>query len=555
MQLRPALKMVVPSLLLCVGACTADESREARLEALADTTWEIVQVQQAIMGGQVDNLNTAVVGMFNTAQGGMCSGTLIAPNLVLTAQHCVAEVPSSYVRCGQTEFGSVYSPDSFFVTTDTTFSMSGNFYRVDEIQIPLGSRDLCGADIALMILSSNVPDSIAVPHTPRVDITATAGENYTAHGYGDTNGAGEAGTRRWLDDREVFCDGADCQRFVGNSIDTNEWIGSDGTCQGDSGGPALDEFQRVFGVLSRGGEGCTTSTYSDVQDWGFWIRDIADIAADMGGYDPPPWVVSGDSDPFFADADLDGIQDDDDNCLDVENTEQVDSDTDGMGDACDPIDNRDRGGACLVCNGCSDDADCGDGACVNFGDGGVCTIDCQSNDQCPASTQCFAVPDGANGERSLCLNSDAAAAGVCNPDWICGGEVVRDPATACDVCEPCVADSQCVSGSCIGIGNDISVCSAECESDTDCAGDARCFDARGAKFCFNPDAAEIGICHDAYICDDFAFLDDEEEEDVSDVPAAGTGFVADDGKCSSARTPGIAWAFASIALLALRRRR
>ena len=549
---RTARKIAVISLLLLAASCTSDETREAQIEALGETTWHIGQVQQAISGGQVDNIRSAVVGMLNTTQGGMCSGTLIAPNLVLTAQHCVAEVPTSYVRCGQTEFGSVYGPDSFLVTTDTTFEMSSDFFRVHEIQIPPGSRDLCGADIALMILSSNVPESVATPHIPRVDITATADEYYTAHGYGDTNGAGQAGTRRWIDDREVFCDGPECQRYVGNSIDVNEWIGSNGTCQGDSGGPALDEYARVFGVLSRGGDGCTSSTYSDVEDWGDWIRDIADIAADMGGYDPAPWVVTGNSDPFFADVDLDSVQDDFDNCLDVENTDQLDSDADGRGDACDPIDDRDRGGACLHCNGCSEDGDCGDGVCVNFGEGGVCTNDCSGNDDCPATTQCFTVPDGSDGTRSLCLNSDAGIAGVCHADWVCGGEVVRDPAAACDVCETCIADSQCVQGSCIAIGDDVSICSAECASNSDCPGDSRCFDARGSKFCFNPDAADAGICHEAYVCDDFVFTEDPGDDPTS-VPDGGANFVPDNGRCSSAPASSGVWGLLLLGFLVRRR--
>ena len=38
----------------------------------------------------------------------------------------------------------------------------------------------------------------------------------------------------------------------------------------------------------------------------------------------------------FPDADLDGVADDDDNCLEVSNTDQADGDNDGSGDACDP---------------------------------------------------------------------------------------------------------------------------------------------------------------------------------------------------------------------------
>ncbi|MEZ4463488.1 MAG: trypsin-like serine protease [bacterium] len=41
-------------------------------------------------------------------QQGICSGSLIAPNLVMTAQHCVAEIRSPQVICGQSAFGNLY---------------------------------------------------------------------------------------------------------------------------------------------------------------------------------------------------------------------------------------------------------------------------------------------------------------------------------------------------------------------------------------------------------------------------------------------------------------
>lgn len=57
--------------------------------------------EQGILGGTVDKTDNAVVAILtNSAEGiSLCSGTLIAPNLVLTAQHCVATPPSN-TTCG-----------------------------------------------------------------------------------------------------------------------------------------------------------------------------------------------------------------------------------------------------------------------------------------------------------------------------------------------------------------------------------------------------------------------------------------------------------------------
>lgn len=505
----------------------------------------IGEVQQGIANGETDTTHTSVFGIFENERGGMCTGTLIAPNLVLTAQHCVAETSTPYVICGTTSFGDVMSADSIYLTSETRFSPFGDLHQALEVHVPPGNRDMCNADIALIILRDNVDPSEAEPYIPRVDITAQSGEIYTAHGYGDTNGtSGQAGTRRWITDRQVFCDGDDCARFAGNQIQDREWVGSEGTCQGDSGGPALDEEGRVFGVLSRGADGCQSSVYSAVDDWGLWIRDIAAIAAELGGYEPPSWVKSGVSDPAFADADLDGVEDEADNCIDVENTDQSDVDGDGLGDACDATDDRDRGGECDVCNGCNEDSECPSGACVNFGDGGVCTADCATNADCPGDTVCFTVPDG-DGTRSLCLNENAGSAGVCEASYVCGGAAPEVPAEfACDICEACTDDSQCAEGACVNFGSG-GVCTRSCE-DGVCPGDSTCFDVEGGSFCLNPDAAAAGVCGATYTC----------EETATAGGGSASGIVSQDKGCASAPERGAPFGIALLlGLVAVTRRR
>ena len=49
--------------------------------------------------------------------------------------------------------------------------------------------------------------------------------------------------------------------------------GKKDTCQGDSGGPALDDQDRVIGILSRGAEGCDFPTYVDPS----FFADFIDI--------------------------------------------------------------------------------------------------------------------------------------------------------------------------------------------------------------------------------------------------------------------------------------
>lgn len=76
----------------------------------------------------------------------------------------------------------------------------------------------------------------------------------------------------------------------------------------------------------------------------------------------------------LADADNDGICDEDDNCVNVANTDQVNSDSDAAGDACDPCptdspDDPDNNGVCGLQEACPCDADW-----KNHGDYVTCVV-------------------------------------------------------------------------------------------------------------------------------------------------------------------------------------
>ncbi len=282
--------------------CLAPDEPDTRTTSAPPSA--VGESSDAIRGGYVDPGDPAAVGIVTFADGGVgvCSGSLIAPNLVLTARHCVSATynDSGGVICGQTNFSAPFSPTDFYVTTRGVFEQNEDAYHTVQNVVTLPVDDkLCGQDLALLILDDVLSEYEAVPYVPRVDTALIAGEQYYAIGFGITNdGLQDSGIRRRRDSLFVECAEEECRNRPG--MTTAEWVGDQGICSGDSGGPALDLLNRVVGVTSRGVQGCDDPVYGSTRSWGQWIKDNALLAAQIGGYEPLPWMNGWPTDPAYS---------------------------------------------------------------------------------------------------------------------------------------------------------------------------------------------------------------------------------------------------------------
>jgi len=263
----------------------------------------------AIQGGETDTnaAHNFAVGVANRL-GGVCSGTLIAPNLVLTARHCVIPPQASEsVTCADV-FAANVAPASLYITTEPNLYKAKAYYAATAIITP-ESTAFCGNDIALVILEKNVPASEAQPATPVVQFRMTdkrLGGSITAMGYGITNPSAEdSGQRRIRQNIPLLCipgsRDMDCKGELAKySNDPAEFVTEGFVCSGDSGSGAFDQNSfdtaspYVVGALSRGPQTkdkCLAAIYSRTDMHSQLIIGAADKAATQGGYAPLAWAT------------------------------------------------------------------------------------------------------------------------------------------------------------------------------------------------------------------------------------------------------------------------
>lgn len=256
------MKRVAPALvLLCFGCSTSGQDLDP--DALGART-------QAVIGG-VDSGESddgvLVIRTDRSKDTSVCSASLIAPNLLLTARHCiVAEYPADNIRCNSDgtliepsggQLGEPSAPEKVHVFSgaipaqDMATGLPGGEPAALATQIVTTDwPSVCRDDVALVVLDRELSLPV-IPLALGKDLTRAT--LISVVGYGVTETSTEAdrwSPRKRHDNLSIkYIDTLPSTFALGPSV-----------CKGDSGGPALDaETGAIFGVYSLGIPGQTAT--------------------------------------------------------------------------------------------------------------------------------------------------------------------------------------------------------------------------------------------------------------------------------------------------------
>jgi hypothetical protein len=267
------------------GAAVEADGDEAARRGGARTLEAVAPIgtsTSAIVNGEPsDAADDAVVFLvrYDAARRGFgrCTGTLIAPSVVVTARHCVSETGPSAMDCERdgtplsdgARAKADFAADTLYVFTGPNRPGSRPLASPNDLAAILpearargraivhdGRENLCGGDVALLVLDRAI-EGVKVSGV-RFDRRVEKGDRLRMVGWGATRADDTPPVRQRRSGVavEVIGPGRGTLRGLEFTVPPGEFVTGESICAGDSGGPAFDEATgALVGIVSRGANG------------------------------------------------------------------------------------------------------------------------------------------------------------------------------------------------------------------------------------------------------------------------------------------------------------